>query len=229
MLSIAASSLAFNAPTMSLRVSSRATALSMQAPPTFQDAGDVEAAAAAADKSGEFCYGLPGSIAPFENFDPFNLLDGKTFEQVRTWREAELAHGRVGMLAALGFLVQEKFHPLFQADGGPAIDQIPKLPAFMWPIIAIGIGGCEVYRVSVGWSDPSEPEHVFQKLKPTYVPGDIGFDPLGLKPSDPAEFKEMQTKELQNGRLGMIAAAGFIAQEAVSDQTWGTYWGLADW
>ena len=36
MLSIAASSLAFNAPTMSLRVSSRATALSMQAPPTFQ-------------------------------------------------------------------------------------------------------------------------------------------------------------------------------------------------
>ena len=133
------------------------------------------------------------------------------------------------MLAALGFLVQEKFHPLFQADGGPAIDQIPKLPAFMWPIIAIGIGGCEVYRVSVGWSDPSEPEHVFQKLKPTYVPGDIGFDPLGLKPSDPAEFKEMQTKELQNGRLGMIAAAGFIAQEAVSDQTWGTYWGLADW
>ena len=38
----------------------------------------------------------------------------------------------------------------------------------------------------------------------------------------------MQTKELQNGRLGMIAAAGFLAQEAVTDQTWGTYWGLPD-
>jgi len=26
----------------------------------------------------------------------------------------------------------------------------------------------------------------------------------------------------------MIAAAGFLAQEAVTDQTWGTYWGLPD-
>jgi len=228
MLSIAASSLAFNAPTMSLRVSSRATALSMQAPPTFQDAGDVEAAAAAADKSGEFCYGLPGSIAPFENFDPFNLLDGKTFEQVRTWREAELAHARVGMLAAAGFLVQEKFHPLFSGDGGPAIQQIPQLPVVMWFAITLGIGICEAYRIQVGWSNPNEPEHVFQKLLPTYVPGDIGWDPLGLKPEDPEEFKAMQTKELQNGRLAMIAAAGFLAQEAVSGQTWGTYWGLPD-
>ena len=61
-----------------------------------------------------------------------------------------------------------------------------------------------------------------------YYPGDVGFDPLGLKPSDPAEFAEMQTKELQNGRLAMLAAAGFMAQEAVSGDTWGTYWGLPD-
>jgi len=40
-----------------------------------------------------------------------------------------------------------------------------------------------------------------------------GFDPLGLKPTDAAELKEMQTKELNNGRLAMIAAAGMIAQE----------------
>ena len=33
------------------------------------------------------------------------------------WREAELTHGRVGMLASAGFLVQENFHPLFSADG----------------------------------------------------------------------------------------------------------------
>jgi len=224
-LFIASSALAFNAP---LSQVARHNKIVMQAP-SFQEAGAVEKDALAAAKAGAFCYGLPGSISPIEKFDPFNLLDGKTFEQVRTWREAELAHGRVGMLAALGFLVQEKFHPLFAADGGPAIEQIPKLPAFMWPIIAIGVGGCEVYRVSVGWSDPSEPDHVFQKLKPTYVPGDIGFDPLGLKPEDPEEFKLMQTKELQNGRLGMLAAAGFMAQEAASGDTWGAYWGLPDW
>ena len=194
----------------------------------FQDPAAVEKSAAVAAKSGEFCYGLPGSVAPFENFDPFNFLDGKTFEQVRTWREAELAHCRVGMLAAAGFLVQEKFHPLFSGDGGPAIEQIPKLPAIMWPLITFGIGLCESYRINVGWQNPNTPDHVFQALNSDYVPGDIGFDPFGLKPTDPAEFKEMQTKELQNGRLAMIAAAGFLAQEAVSGQTWGTYWGLPD-
>ena len=32
---------------------------------------------------------------------------------------------------------------------------------------------------------------------------------------DAEEFRIMQTKELQNGRLEMLAAAGFLAQEAV--------------
>jgi hypothetical protein len=67
-----------------------------------------------------------------------------------------------------------------------------------------------------------------QKLKPEYVPGDIGFDPLGLKPTDPEEFRIMQTKELQNGRLAMLAAAGFLAQEFATGSTWGTYFGRPD-
>ena len=53
-------------------------------------------------------------------------------EEVFRWREAELTHGRVAMLASLGFLVQESFHPLFSADGGPAIQQMPGLPAGIW-------------------------------------------------------------------------------------------------
>jgi len=175
-----------------------------------------------------FAYGLPGSVAPIADFDPLNLLEGKSKEQVLTWRESELAHGRVGMLAAAGFIVQEKFHPLFSGDGGPAVDQIPKLPIFMWFLMTLGIGITESYRVNLGWSSPADPNHVFQKLRPNYVPGDLGFDPLGLKPTDPDELVAMQTKELQNGRLAMIAAAGFLAQEAVSDTTWGTYWGLPD-
>ena len=132
------------------------------------------------------------------------------------------------MLAAAGFLVQEKFHPLFSGDGGPAVDQIPRLPVAIWFLMTLGIGACEALRIQVGWSNPNSPDHVFQKLLPDYVPGDIGFDPLGLKPEDPEEFRIMQTKELQNGRLGMIAAAGFLAQEAVTKATWGTAVGLPD-
>lgn len=45
------------------------------------------------------------------------------------------------------------------------------------------------------------------------------FDPLGLAPKDdPAAWKELQTKELNNGRLAMIAIAAFTAEELVSKQ-----------
>jgi hypothetical protein len=37
-----------------------------------------------------------------------------------------------------------------------------------------------------------------------------------LKPDDAAEMFTMQTKELQNGRVAMLAAAGFLAQELVN-------------
>ena len=36
-----------------------------------------------------------------------------------------------------------------------------------------------------------------------------------MKPKDPEELNFMVTRELQNGRLAMLAAAGFLAQEAV--------------
>ena len=94
-------------------------------------------------------------------------------------------------------------------------------------MILLFIAVPETFRALRGWMEPTVPENYFQ-LRPGYTPGDLDFDPLGLKPEDPAEFKEMQTKELQNGRLAMIAAAGFLAQEAVTGQTWGTYWGAPD-
>lgn len=40
------------------------------------------------------------------NFDPLNLLEGKSKNEVYRWREAEITHSRVGMLASAGFLVQ---------------------------------------------------------------------------------------------------------------------------
>jgi len=170
----------------------------------------------------DFCYGLPGNIAPAGNFDPANLLglEAATKEQVYRWREAELTHGRVGMLAATGFLVQEKFHPLFSGDGGPAIKQIPALPPAIWFLMTLGIGICEAYRIQIGWANPYEKMENVQALKPEYYPGDLGFDPLGLKPDDPAELRIMREKELSHGRLAMLAAAGFMAQETVTGDTW---------
>jgi len=180
-----------------------------------------------------FAYGLPGNINVVGgeklDFDPANFLQGKSELEVNRYREAELTHGRVGMLAALGFLVQEKFHPLFSADGGPAIDQIPQLPVWLWVVMGGGIAAAEAARINIAFRElDGEKLKAETALRPGYVPGDLGFDPLSLAPEDPAEFREMQEKELAHARLGMIAAAGFLAQEAVTKATWGTVYGLPD-
>jgi hypothetical protein len=46
--------------------------------------------------------------------------------------------------------------------------------------------------------------------------GDLRFDPLGLKPKDAAAMKAMATKEINNGRLAMVAVIGIIVQELVT-------------
>merc|ERR1711939_380442 len=99
----------------------------------------------------EFGYGLPGAANILGEFDPAGFMTTASGEpkpklEVYRLREAELAHGRVSMLASLGFLVQEKFHPLFSGDGGPAIDQIPALPFWLWIGMTVGIGRAELYR-----------------------------------------------------------------------------------
>eukprot|EP00629_Pelagomonadales_sp_RCC1024_P017539 CAMPEP_0119260348 /NCGR_PEP_ID=MMETSP1329-20130426/777_1 /TAXON_ID=114041 /ORGANISM="Genus nov. species nov., Strain RCC1024" /LENGTH=324 /DNA_ID=CAMNT_0007259771 /DNA_START=175 /DNA_END=1150 /DNA_ORIENTATION=- len=165
-----------------------------------------------------FCLDLPGALAPMGQWDPAGFTATASPNDIRRYREAETQHGRVAMLAVVGFLVAESFHPLFGDVTGPAIDHLTQVrqeyPAF-FEIGALGIGGLEVNRALKGWAFPDDREKV-GLLNEDYYPGDVGFDPLGLKPSDPVEFREMATKELQNGRLAMLAAAGFIAQELVN-------------
>jgi hypothetical protein len=55
-------------------------------------------------------------------------------------------------------------------------------------------------------------------LLDSYYPGDIGFDPIGLKPKTDEGFKKMATKELQNGRLAMFGAIGMLVQEQVTHE-----------
>jgi len=167
---------------------------------------------------------LPGVLPPVGYFDPLGLAEGKDAGTLKKYREAELQHGRVSMLAVVGMLVTEEpieYHPLFEAgvkDIGPAIrhlDEVRAVSPIFFELFAIIIGSLELNRALKGWEPPGENAR-FQDLKDEYEPGDVGFDPLGLKPDDPEELKAMQSKELQNGRLAMLGAAGFIAQELVN-------------
>ena len=72
------------------------------------------------------------------------------------------------------------------------------------------IGVVEIFSVFV-FESPFDGK--FWALKDSHSPGDYSFDPAGLKPTNAVELKGMQTKELNNGRLAMLAIAGMVGQE----------------
>lgn len=160
---------------------------------------------------------LAGITEPLGFFDPAGFTQDVSEGRIRFYREVELKHGRLGMLAALGFLVAEQWHPLFGGDiDAPsylAFQQSPLETFWKFPVSCISI--LEVFSVFT-FNSPAGGEP--WSIRSDHKPGDFSFDPLKLKPEDPAEYLEMQNKELNNGRLGMLAAAGMIAQELVSGQ-----------
>lgn len=175
----------------------------------------------------EFAKTLPGVTAPLGYFDPAGFCteagsqEKLTEGKVRFYREVELKHCRVAMLAALGFPLAEQFHPLFATDDAPSLVSFQQTPLqTFWPAVVTVIAVLEVFSVFT-FQNPASRDASGEPVQPWTIrldheAGDLGFDPLGLKPSDPTELKEMQTKELNNGRLAMIAIAGMVAQEAVT-------------
>lgn len=58
--------------------------------------------------------------------------------------------------------------------------------------------------------------HIFLFLSFTtqnYENGNYNFDPLRFRPDEPDEYRDMMNKELNNGRLAMVAMIGMIVQE----------------
>merc|ERR1719487_1088341 len=139
---------------------------------------------------------LPGITEPLGFWDPLGFCEDEklTEGKLKFYRECELKHGRIGMLAALGFVVGENFHPLFGGDiDAPsylAFQQTP-LEQF-WPLVVFAIAIPEIYSVftfeTVGAGDT--PQGRPWSIRTDHESGNLGFDPLGLKPTDPEELKE---------------------------------------
>ena len=136
-----------------------------------------------------------GALPPAGFWDPLGLsanADAATFNKYRT---AELKHGRVAMLAVVGYLVADvaRFPGAIDLDG-TTFQSIPNgvaalkaVPSFGWFQIAASIGWWEIF----GWKQVEGGQ-----------PGDFGFDSSNLKWD--VSDAEKKTKELQNGRIAML-------------------------
>merc|ERR1712118_522865 len=89
----------------------------------------------------EVASNMPGVTPPLGFFDPIGFTTGCSLGKLYFYREVELKHGRVAMLASLGILVGEQFHPLW----GGNID-VPAYVAFQetplqtfWPAVVAAI------------------------------------------------------------------------------------------
>lgn len=166
---------------------------------------------------------LDGSMAGDVGFDPLGFADSD--ENLNNYREAEIKHARLAMLAAAGWPLSElwdrKIAEIFGME--PVLDATNRAPSVLngglgkispgyWAGCIVLAGAIDVYGA------------FFASKKNGYTPGDFGFDPLGFYPKDEKGKKRMQLSEIKHGRLAMIAITAFAAQEfvaeiAVIDQT----------
>jgi Chlorophyll A-B binding protein len=179
-------------------------------------------------------FNLDGSSPGDYGFDPFYLSsipkNFAGFLQPPSWektqglptlywmRESEIKHCRVAMLAVVGWIATD-FGVRFPGAGAP-YTEIPNgylahntlVPQGSMTVMLLAIGlielttGAALVQVSKGELEGREP-------------GDFNFDPLNLMGKTPDAQKTMRTKEINNGRLAMLAFGGIATQAALGEST----------
>ena len=164
-----------------------------------------------------FCGGYVGGEGPepiwgmtgtSKNFDPIGFTT-RAPEWIPWFREAELKHGRAAMLATVGFVAPE----LFRVPGAQfSFESVPQ-------VVAAHDACPDSMKQIILWISLMEAcsfAALANMNEYDRRPGDFSFDPLGLYPKDEAGQREMQLKELKNGRLAMIAIGGMVTQATIS-------------
>lgn len=131
---------------------------------------------------------------------------------LRDYREAEIRHGRLAMLAAIFWPLQEMLDRLLLDDFGSVTGNLvqggitlPYIPLLMTAIMLL-MGYLDIFRQQL-----KEQE----KLGEAFLPGDCFWDPLQILSGAPDSMKRnMQERELFNGRVAMLGIAVFIWEEA---------------
>lgn len=145
---------------------------------------------------------------PVPCFTSLGLAADGDVETFNRRRAVELKHGRVAMLAVTGYIVQgvSRFPGSIDLDG-TSFDSIPNgvgaigaVPTLGWLQIIGSVGYWEL----VGWADKEIAED-------SDLIGNFGFYPGTAPEGD--KLVEQRTKELQNGRLAMLAIMELLTHD----------------
>lgn len=131
---------------------------------------------------------------------------------LRDYREAEIRHGRLAMLAAILWPLEELLDRILIPDvfgsttviyGGPTLPFVPLIMVF----IMLNLGYLDIFAKIVKEEESGD----------AFLPGECFWDPLKILDGAPDDMKRnMQQRELFNGRIAMLAVLMFAFEEAVT-------------
>lgn len=159
---------------------------------------------------------LDGSLAGDRGFDPFGFSQSKG--DLMRYRDAEIKHSRLAMLAAAGWPMAELFDRKIASmlDLKPLLVFQDRVPSILngglgriSPVYWVSVLAMATVVEAIGYMKANEAQEAGIEV----APGDLGFDPLGLYGSTPEERKYKEEAEIFHGRLSMLAIVGFAAQE----------------
>merc|ERR1712190_185939 len=149
---------------------------------------------------------LKGYVGEEQEFDPLGFSD--TFD-MKWLREAELKHGRVCMLATVGFVVQQYVvfpgFPLYQ----DSLKAFWGAPGGAWATLIFLAG----YIESTSYGGKLTMLDMFEDTD--REPGNFNFGADKLDGKTEEEVKDLKLKELNNGRLAMMALGGMVHHNLV--------------
>ena len=157
---------------------------------------------------------LPGYTAPIKGFDPLSLSTVGSDETLAWFRAAELKHSRVAMLATTGYIVQAAgFHFPGMLSSDISFESLSSMKPFdAWD--AVPDAGKAQILATIFIAELATESQGTHYMKGGPMPT-IVFPPIDFSGVSEETLKVKQSRELNNGRLAMIAIMSFIAANNV--------------
>eukprot|EP00559_Dactyliosolen_fragilissimus_P001535 CAMPEP_0184854694 /NCGR_PEP_ID=MMETSP0580-20130426/64_1 /TAXON_ID=1118495 /ORGANISM="Dactyliosolen fragilissimus" /LENGTH=205 /DNA_ID=CAMNT_0027348991 /DNA_START=81 /DNA_END=698 /DNA_ORIENTATION=+ len=153
---------------------------------------------------------MAGNTAPFKTFDPLRLANLGSDSTLAWFRAAELKHARVAMLATTGYLVQGAgihFPGMLSSD--VSFESLSAMkPLDAWEAVPNSGKAQIIFTIFLA--------EIITETKGTHYTkgGDLPtvvFPPIDFSGVDEATLATKKNRELNNGRLAMIAIMSFCA------------------